>query len=143
MPKKKKASKRYLVFISHSAKDRWTAQRMADRIEQQGRKYQIKTFLDERDIEGGESIPETIKNNIRKSNEFLVLISRNSKDRAWVQIEIGAAWILGKRMIAIIDNISPKEMPDVIVLRKAIDLNDFENYVNQLLRRASKIGGRT
>ena len=65
---------------------------MANAIEEKGKKYGIKTFLDEKDIEGGESIPEAIRKNIQECNEFLVLLSRYSINRPWVLIEIGAAW---------------------------------------------------
>ncbi len=48
-----------MVFVSHSEKDRWIAKRMAALIEEKCREHNIKTFLDEKDIAGGESIPES------------------------------------------------------------------------------------
>ncbi len=51
------ASEDYLVFISHSSKDRWIARQMARLIEERD----IKTFLDEKDIQGGDLISESIK----------------------------------------------------------------------------------
>jgi hypothetical protein len=127
-----------LVFISHSTKDRWIAKQIANVIEEKGRPYEIKTFLDEKDIEGGESIPESIRRNIQDCSEFLVLLSRYSIDRPWVLIEIGAAWVLGKRIVAIVDKVSPEEMPDVIAPYKAIDLNSFDEYLKQLISRTQK-----
>ena len=50
------ASEDYLVFISHSSKDRWIARQMARLIEERD----IKTFLDEKDIQGGDLISESI-----------------------------------------------------------------------------------
>lgn len=91
MSKKARTTKSYLVFISHSTKDRWIARQMANLIEEKGKKYGIDIFLDEKDIEGGESIPESIRRNIQECNEFLVLLSRYSTGRPWVLIEIGAA----------------------------------------------------
>lgn len=38
--------------------------------------------------------------------------------------------------MAITDKISPADMPDVIEQHKAIDLNDFENYLDQFVARA-------
>ena len=53
--------------------------------------------------------------------------------------EIGAAWVLGKPIIAIMDKLSPMEMPDIIKQNKAIDLNDFEDtYLVELLRRVKR-----
>jgi len=140
MLKRLPAKKGYLVFISHSTKDRWIARQAAKLIEAQGRGHGIKTFLDEKDIEGGESIPETIRQNIQRCHEFLVLLSRNSIDRPWVLMEIGAAWALEKRIIAITDKVTPEEMPDIIAPYKAIDLNSFDDYLEQLLKRVKATG---
>ena len=75
---------------------------MAALIEEGSREYGVKTFLDEKDIEGGESIPESIRENIEGCDEFLVFLSRYSIDREWVLIEIGAAWGLNKPVIPIV-----------------------------------------
>jgi hypothetical protein len=138
MAKKDKIRKRYLVFISHSEKDRWVARQMAALIGEQGRRYGVETFLDEKDIEGGESISDSIRKNIQECDEFLVLLSRYSIDRPWVLIEIGAAWVLGKRITAIIDKVTPEEMPDIITPYKALDLNSFDQYLQELMKRVKE-----
>jgi len=140
MTQKAQAGKTYLVFISHSEKDRWIAKQLAALIEEKCREHNIKTFLDEKDIAGGESIPESIRKNIRECSEFLVLLSRYSIDRPWVLIEIGAAWVLGKRITAIIDKVTPEEMPDIVTPYKALDLNSFDEYLEQLLDRVKGAG---
>ncbi len=137
----KATARRYTVFISHSTADRWIAKQIAGEIERKIRRYGAKTFLDEKDIEGGDSIPESIRKSIRGCDEFLVLLTPCSIQRPWVLTEIGAAWILGKRITAIIDKISPDEMPDVIIPYKAIDLNEFDEYMKQLTARAKKAKG--
>ncbi len=48
---------------------------MSNLIEEKGREWGIKTFLDEKDIDGGDSIPESIRINIQKCDEFLLLLS--------------------------------------------------------------------
>lgn len=128
--------KAYLVFISHSTKDRWIARQIAKLLEERGEKYRVKTFLDERDILVGDSIPDTIRENIRDCGEFLVLLSKNSIDRPWVLIEISAAWAHNKRIIAVIDKVTPEEMPEIILPYKAVDLNGLDEYIRQLLDRA-------
>jgi hypothetical protein len=135
--KKRVSSKgSYLVFISHSTKDRWIARQISYLLETRGRRCGVKTFLDERGIGVGDSIPETIRQNIEDCNEFLVLLTRNSIDRPWVMIEISAAWGQRKRIAAVIDKVTPEEMPEIILPYKAIDLNDFDEYIDQLLERA-------
>ena len=128
-----------MVFISHSTKDRWIAKQIANLLEVRGRKQRVTTFLDERDILIGDSIPDTIRDNIRNCSEFLVLLSKNSINRPWVLIEISAAWGHGKRIIAIIDKVTPEEMPEIMLPYKAVDLNNLEEYIDQLLDRAKGV----
>jgi TIR domain len=68
----------YLVFISHSSKDRWIARQMAAIIERKAKRYGVRTFLDEVDLEGGDRIPATIKANLHACEEFLILLSPQS-----------------------------------------------------------------
>jgi hypothetical protein len=102
----------YRVFLSHAHKDRWIAKQCARLIEEAAKPH-VKVFFDEKDIEGGQSIPDSVRTGIEKCDEFVVMLSRYSKDRAWVLIEMGAD--------------------------KAIDLNDFDQYISQFLKR-TKVG---
>ncbi len=99
---------------------------------------QIKVFLDEKDIEVGQPIGDSIRASIEQCDEFVVLLSRYSKDRPWVLIEMGAAWGLKKPIIALIDKIAPREMPDIVSPYKAVDLNDSDQYISQLVKRATE-----
>jgi TIR domain len=71
----------YLVFISHSSKDRWIARQMAAIIERGAKRYGVRTFLDEIDLEGGDRIPATIKANLHACQEFVILLSPQSVTR--------------------------------------------------------------
>lgn len=112
---------------------------MANLIETRGRKHGVKAFLDEKDIEGGQSIPEEIKRNIKACDEFVVLLSQDSINRPWVLVETGGAWLLDKYIIVITHKVTPKEMPEVTAQYRAIDLNDFDHYLEQLLKRAKGV----
>lgn len=131
---------KYLIFISHSSKDHWIAKQINSLILQNCQALGTNTFLDEKDIEGGDLISEMIREKIRKCDEFLVLLSKYSINRTWVLVEIGAAWVLGKRIIAITDKVSPDEMPEIITPYKAIDLNNFDDYIAQLTSRIKATG---
>lgn len=122
------------MFFSHSHKDSWITRQCARLIEEGGKPH-VRVFVDEKDIEGGQSIPESVRIGIEQCDEFVVLLSRDSKDRPWVLIEMGAAWAFRKPIIVIIDKIAPNEMPDIVSRDKAIDLNDFDQYITQLLKR--------
>jgi hypothetical protein len=136
MPTRRRKRRGYRVFISHSTKDKWIARQMARRIEAAGRKHGIQTFLDEKDLAGGESISRTIQANLRSCHEFVVLLTRDSVSRPWVLIEIGGALALKKHLVPIVNHLRPAEMPDAIADCLAVDLNDFDTYLQQLVNRA-------
>ena len=128
----------YLVFISHSSKDRWIARQLSNLIEGKGKRHNIRTFLDEKDIAGGESIPESVRKHIKECGEFLVLLTRYSIDRQWVLVEIGAAWGLEKHVVAITDKVTPEEMPGIISSHRALDINEFDRYLAEPIERAKR-----
>lgn len=77
-------SKPYQVFVSHATADRWLATTICEKIESTG----ATTFRDDRDIDGGADIPETIRAEIKRSRELVVLLTPNSADRPWVLLEV-------------------------------------------------------
>ena len=111
---------------------------MARLIESAGRNQRIQVFFDEKDIHSGDFIPEAIRTNLRSCDELVVLLTRNSINREWVLVEIAGAWVLGKRVVAIMDQVTPKELPDVIANCRAVDLNDFDTYLADVKLRARK-----
>ena len=84
---KRQSAVGYRVFLSHSHKDHWIAKQRARLIEEAGQR-RIGVFFDEKDIEGGQSIPDSVRTGIENCDEFVVLLSRYSKDRPWVLIEM-------------------------------------------------------
>lgn len=128
----------YLVFISHSSKDRWIARQMAAIIERGAKRYGVRTFLDEKDLEAGASIPEEIRRHLESCEEFLVLLTSLSISRQWVLLELGAAWGLRKRIAAITDKVADDDLPDIIRQTKACELNDFDRFVSELVDRAKR-----
>lgn len=123
----------YQVFVSHATADKWLAKQLCERIEQAG----AVTFRDDRDIQGGEDIPEEIRLQIKQSREMVVLLTPDSIDRAWVKFEVGAFWGWSKnaRIILVMCHVSTDPIPDMIKNKKAISLNEFETYVNELTQR--------
>jgi hypothetical protein len=111
---------------------------MSNLIEQHGKAGRVKTFLDEKDIQGGDIVQESIRAKLLECDEFVVLLSRYSIDRQWVLIEVGAAWVLNKRIIAITDKITPEEMPEITRPYKALDLNEFDRYLEEVVARSGR-----
>jgi hypothetical protein len=128
---------KYQVFISHATKDKWLAKTLCEKIETTG----ATTFRDDRDINGGDDIPETIRQQIKKSKEMIVLLTPKSVGRQWVLLEVGAAWGWRKdfRIVAVLNHVDTDPIPEMIKSKKAIDLNDFDNYLTEIVKRIWKI----
>ncbi len=126
------------MFFSYSTKDRWVAEQIVRHIEERCEE-QVSVFMDQRGIGGGESIPDVVKQKIQECDEFVVFLTQNSIRRQWVNIELGVAWGEDKRIIAITHNVSPKAMQDIIVSKKAFDLNEsFDEYCEELAGRVEE-----
>lgn len=115
-------------------KDSWVARQMTRLMEEQ----RVAVFLDEKDIEGGEDITERIRTALEECDEFVVLLSPYSVNRQWVLLEVGAAWMLRKRMTAIVDKISSEELPAIMATLKYVSLNDFDRFLEELARRRKR-----
>jgi hypothetical protein len=123
----------YQVFVSHATSDKWVARVICEKIEATG----ASTFRDDRDIDGGDDIPEKIRREIKQSKELVVILSPQSVERQWVLLEVGVAWGWSKKMriIPILHHVNVDPIPDIIKAKKALALNDFDNYLLELGKR--------
>jgi len=126
----------YQVFVSHATADKWLATMFCEKIEETG----ASTFRDDRDINGGDDIPEEIRKQIRQSRELVVLLTPESVDRAWILLEVGAAWGRRKnyRIVPVLCHVTVDAIPDIIKGKKAFHMNDFEHYLKELKIRVEK-----
>lgn len=126
----------YLVFVSHATADKWLARILCEKIEGTG----ARTFRDDRDINGGDDIPDEIRRQIIRSNEMVVLLTPHSVDRAWVLLEVGAAWGRRRkaRIVAVLCHVEVDTIPDIIGSKKAVVINELDDYFRELRRRVEK-----
>lgn len=126
--------------MSHATSDKWIAQTLCNTIEETG----AVTFRDDRDIAGGDDIPEEIRREIKRSREIVVLLTPQSVNRQWVILEVGAAWGWSKkvRIILVMYHVSVDPIPDMIKNKKALPLNDFDQYVLELGKRVREYHGK-
>jgi TIR domain/Mind bomb SH3 repeat domain len=122
-----------MVFISHSSKDKWIARRLSQDLEARD----ITTFLDEKDIQTGDSIDDSIQEHLAESDEVLMLLSPTALDSHWVLLEIGGARALGKRLVPVLLHVGANELPAPLAKGLARDLNDIERYYEEIERRAA------
>src|ERR1043165_2434176 len=121
------------VFISHSSKDKWAARRISEDLISFG----IKTFLDEKDIETGHSIDDSIKTHLKSCDDFLIVLSPASIKSEWVLVELGGALALDKKIIPILLYVGANEMPKVINLKLARDINAIQAYYDEIKEKIS------
>ena len=126
----------YQVFLSHATADKWVAKVICEKIEATG----ASTFRDDRDIDGGDDIPEKIRQQIIRSREMLVLLTPESVNRLWVLFELGAAW--GRRsnfrIVTILDHVGTDRIPPLIKNKKAVKINDLDQYIREISSRVKK-----
>lgn len=120
------------VFISHSSTDKWIARQISHELEARG----IDAFLDEKDIQTGDSIEDAVGEHLAESDELLMLLSPASLGSPWVLIEIGGAKALGKRLVPILHHVGPNELPTPLAGGLARDLNDIERYYAEVEMRS-------
>jgi TIR domain len=123
----------YRVFISHSSLDKWVAERMAEKVVEAGADF----WLDVRDLPGGGDIRKEINQGVQECQEVIILFSPNSVNSHWVSFEIGAAYAKRKHLTPILNNVN---YTDVSLLQgiKAIELNNFGQYLTELKKRINK-----
>jgi hypothetical protein len=90
------------------------------------------TFLDEKDIETGQSIDTSIKKHLKDCKDFLIILSPASIKSQWTLIELGGAIALDKKVIPILLYVGANEIPQVINLKLARDINSVELYYEEL-----------
>lgn len=115
MPRRPKVSppgsRSYQVFVSHATPDKWVARMICEKIESIP---SAKTFRDDRDIEGGDHIPESLLAQIDHSTELIVLMTPMSVARTWVLLEIGAAWHAGLRIVPVCYHVDVDRIPAML-----------------------------
>lgn len=130
----------YRVFVSHGWDDRWVAQQMARCIvEDAGGSV----FVDIFDLAKGDRFEERIRLELPKCEELVVLLTPWSVRRNWVWTEVGAAWVLGNRVVGVLYGLSfpevEREYGGMAALgpTNCLHLNDFNAYIDELRDRVA------
>jgi len=75
------------IFISHASKNDDVVKRLREILELHGQL----PWVDSRELTGGDALEATIEDSIRTAKHFVVVISQESLDSAWVQKELRLA----------------------------------------------------
>lgn len=124
-----------LVFLSHSTKDRTTAETICGALERRG----LKCWMSSRDIGPGENFQVTILRAIRRASVMVFVFSGNSNNSDEVKKEIAIA--SQNKLIVIpvrIEDVVPEEAFQYeLATRQWIDM--FDNWEQSIDRLVSQI----
>jgi|SRR5579871_4642564 len=139
MAKKADSAKPYQIFVSHATADKWLARTICEKLEAVG----ASTFRDDRDIDGGDDIPDQIRSEIKRSRELVVLLTPVSVNRQWILLEVGAAWGWSKaiRITPILCHVDVDPIPGMIKSKKAININDCADLFAEVKKRVKNHNG--
>lgn len=132
--------KKYTVFISYTSEDFWIAKQIKLHVMACG----ADAFLFDLDSEIGENFDRRIKGQIERSKELFVLFTPNSKEKKYIWLEIGAAWMKGSKIIISLygitetEFISDRNYPNFLKSNNLLVLNKVDNYFKQLKKRVKK-----
>jgi hypothetical protein len=125
------------VFISYSTKDEELAQFVRNHLESGG----LSVFLASISLNPGERWTPKIVEQLRGSEWVCLLASKDALASANVQMEAGAAIFGNKKLVPIMWNVSPDDLPHWISDYQGIIVNGatMENLGLQVAQLASRI----
>jgi len=127
------------IFLSHSSKDKFFVRTLADHL----RSYGIKVWIDEAEINIGDSLIEKIGRAIESTDYVGVVLSHNSINSEWVQRELQIALqkeIKGKKVVVLPILIEAIELPPFLKDKLYADFTNSEKYENELPKLLRALG---
>jgi hypothetical protein len=130
------------VFVSHGSADRWVAEQLARRIRDD---CGAEVFLDAFDIVKGDDIEARIFDEVQNCNELVVLLTPRSAERNWVWVEIGAARVLGLRIVPILYGVSLEKIEKkgggktFLDTKSIVEINETDQYLLELAKRVKEL----
>jgi hypothetical protein len=128
------------AFLSHSSKDKAFARYLDASLTVHG----VTTFLDERDILVGESIPARVYETLSHVTHLICVISPNSVVSRWTRDELDAATMRGSGVCRVLPVlIAPCEIPPSLRHIKYADFSAWEDpseYTKALGQLLSSLG---
>lgn len=105
-------------FVSYSREDQQFAESIYKELESHG----ITTFMASVTLQPGQDWSEKIMENLRSSKWIILLVSRAACSSTFVNQEIGGALYASKKLIPIVWDMDPSELPGWLKSVQAIDI---------------------
>jgi hypothetical protein len=106
------------VFISYASSDLRIAQFLHKHLQSEG----LSVFLASASVAPGQRWSPEILNALNNAAWVLFLASRAATQSPWVQQELGAAVVKNKKLIPIVWDMPPNELPGWVAQFQALDL---------------------
>lgn len=125
------------IFISYSTVNQKVADFLHQRLVNEG----LKVFMASASLQPGQVWSSEILNALRGSSWVLFLASRAACASPWVQQELGAALITQKKLVPIVWDMPPSDMPGWLRQYQALDLSgaSLEAVKRQMTSIANQI----
>jgi hypothetical protein len=127
------------IFLSHSSKDKFFVRRLAQDLQARG----VRVWLDEAEINVGDSLTEKIGAAINEMDFVAVVLSHNSVGSNWVQkeLEIALNKELAKRQVVVLPVLLEKvEMPPFLRDKKYADFSADDKFARGLADLLKALG---
>lgn len=108
------------IFISHCSADRSTALKVQKYLQSNG----ATTFVAPCSIESGKKWSDEIRSNLQQSRLVLFLASRTACASDYVNQELGGQWLAGKKIVPVVWDMPPEELPGWTKEYQAVDLRN-------------------
>lgn len=127
------------VFLSHSSKDKQFARRLGNDL----RRYGVKVWIDEAEINIGDSLIEKISEGLEVSDYLIAIWSKNSINSEWVKREIDIALnkeIKNKKVVVLPCLLDDSELAPFLKGKMHADFRDMSRYVDARKKLVRALG---
>ena len=132
---KRPMPEKHEIFISFIHEERWVAEAVKNLIEKSYKGYGV-FMANEWEIFAGEDWFQRIRESLDAASIIILMLSKQSVTRPWVNFEAGAAWFTNKHVIPVCyGGISKSTLPKPYGNLQALDLRSDIHY---LLRSVSR-----
>ncbi len=124
-------------FISYSSSD----ERLARFVEAQLRANGVAVFMASVSLRPGQNWSEEIWRHLRVSSWIIFLASRDACGSSYVNQELGAALATAKKLVPVVWDMPPSELPGWVNQKQALDLRGrtWSDLATQLQHIAERI----
>ncbi len=131
---------KYEIFLSYSHVNEVDGRLLAKKFRENG----LRCFLADQSIRAGENWELTLRDALSSSERIVILVTKESVQSSWVNVEIGAAWAMGKEIVPALWKIKRRELKSFLKEKGyedhpisrhqwiEIDPTNIENFVGRI-----------